>query len=35
MFKLHAKKICPKYDKICVFEKNAHENYYGEKKILS
>ena len=32
MFKLPAKKIYTKYDKICVFEKNPHENYHREKK---
>ena len=32
MFKVHAKKIYTKYDKICVFEKIPHENYHGEKK---
>ena len=30
--KLHSKKICTKYDKICVFEKSPHENYPREKK---
>ena len=29
---IHTKKIYAKYDKICVFEKSPHENYYGEKK---
>ena len=32
MFNLRNKKICTKYDKICVFEKCPHENYHGEKK---
>ena len=32
MFRLHAKKIFSKYDKICVFEKNLHKNYNREKK---
>ena len=31
-FKLYAKKIWTKYDKICVFEKNPHENNHREKK---
>ena len=30
--KLHSKKICTKYDKICVFERSPHENYPREKK---
>ena len=31
MFKLHAKKIYTKYDKICVFEKNPQKNDHTEK----
>ena len=32
IFLLHVKKIYTKYDKICICEKNPHENYYREKK---
>ena len=32
MTKLHAKKIYTKYDKICLFQINPHENYNCEKK---
>ena len=32
MFKLNAKKIYNKHDKICIFEKNPHENCHREKK---
>ena len=32
MFKLRAKKIYTKYDKICIFEKNQHLNNHRGKK---
>ena len=35
MFKLRAKESYTKYAKICVFEKNPHQNYHREKEILS
>ena len=33
MFKLRAKKIYTKYDKICIFEKNQHLNNHRGKKF--
>ena len=32
MFKLHDKKTCTKYNKICAFEINPHKIYHHEKK---
>ena len=32
MFKLYAKKIYTKYDKICLFEKNPHKDYHRKEK---